>query len=230
MNDRADRLLGLIDRWLAEPVSDTLRADTENFLAEGEAMKQVTPINSAPKLPNWPAAAAVLHADIDDLATAIAVVLDVQAAPDAILTAIRDAVSAQPSPAISIYDRLYTAHIYPEPGVAEGQVYEALRDYAAQHATPDPAMVEIRCKSMLALLDKWREEGPPSAEDAEFWRQFDADLARARRGGGSLEAAAHLEQLDAVRALLDHWRTNGVTGELAVADLERVLGRSTEQR
>lgn len=192
-------------------------------------MKQVTPINSARKLPNWPAAAAVLHADIDDLATAIAVLLDVQAAPDAILTAIRDAVSAQPSPAMSIYDRKYTAHIYPEPDVPPGQVYEALRDYAAQHATPDPAMVAIRNREILKTLDAWLAEGPPSPEDVAFWRKFDEDLARAKRGGGSLETAADLEKLDAVRDLLDHWRAHGVTGEMAVADLERVLGRSTEQ-
>lgn len=153
-------------------------------------MKQVTTINSAPRPLDWPAANKAI-ADGHPAWYVLCVLLggDPPATEEAAILFYAHAAAQQRSPATSVYDRLYTAHIYPEPGVAEGQVYEALRDYAAQHATPDPAMVEIRCKSMLALLDKWRTEGMPSAEDAEFWRQFDADLARTRRGADAPAAA-----------------------------------------
>lgn len=169
-------------------------------------MKQVTPINSAPKFPNWPAAAAAMRSDASGLAVLAHLLIgdpsgDVEALKGAILAALE----AQPSPAISIYDRRYTAHIYPEPGVAEGPVYEALRDYAAPRATPDPAMVAIRNREILKLLAEWKEDGPPSPEDVEFWRQFDEDLARARRGADA-PAAVELEQkLERVQALLAAW-------------------------
>lgn len=153
-------------------------------------MKQVTPINSAPKLPNWPAAAE--HMRAGGAFDALCALLGVQQGSQPEMhAAVLAALEAQPNPAISIYDRRYTAHIYPEPGVAEGQVYEALRDYAAPRATEDPAMREIKRQQMLALLDKWQAEGPPSAEDDAFWRDFQSDLAKTKRGDYT-EAAGEL--------------------------------------
>lgn len=172
-------------------------------------MKQVTPINSAPRPLDWPAANKAI-ADGHPAWHVLCVLLggDSPATEEAAILFYAQAAAQQRSPATSIYDRMYTAHIYPEPGVAMGQVYEALRDYSAQNATPDPAMVEIRNRGILELLDKWQAEGPPSPEDVEFWRQFDADLARAKRGADA-PAAVELEQkLERVQTLLEQWSAN----------------------
>lgn len=169
-------------------------------------MKKVTTINSAPRLPNWRAAADAMRRNESALSVlAHLLSIDPNGTREELESGVLNELAAQRSPAISVYDRRYTAHIYPEPEVSDGQVYEALRDYAAQHATPDTAMVEIRNRGILELLDKWLAEGPPSPDDIEFWRQFDADLARAKRGADS-PAAVELEQkLAQVRELLTSW-------------------------
>jgi hypothetical protein len=155
-------------------------------------MKKVTTINSAPRLPDWQAGADSLRRG-EALIFAICDLFGIPGQGDerTLTGMVLNELAAQRSPAISIYDRKYTAHIYPEPEVSDGQVYEALRDLAAQRATDDPAMREIKRKRMLDLLDRWQAEGPPSAEDDAFWRDFHADLARTKRGE-DMEAAREL--------------------------------------
>jgi hypothetical protein len=164
--------------------------------------QKVVTINAGPRVPDWGAATAAMRRG-EPTAQVMRALLGVDAAlmGEALDTAVMEALAAQRPPDLSIYDRAYTAHIYPAPGVSHGQVFDALRDYASQHASDDPAMREVKRRKLLELLDRWQAEGPPSAEDDRVWREFDADLARARRGEFTVAAEEMRERAEHAEAL-----------------------------
>jgi hypothetical protein len=164
--------------------------------------QKVVTINAGPRVPDWGAATAAMRRG-ESTAQVMRALLGVDPAltGEALDTAVMEALAEQRPPELSIYDRAYTAHIYPTPGVSHGQVFDALRDYASQHASDDPAMREVKRRKLLELLDQWQAEGPPSAEDDRVWREFDADLARARRGEFTVAAEEMRERAEHAEAL-----------------------------
>lgn len=142
-------------------------------------MKPIQTIGTGQRPPEWAAATAALRRGESAIQVMRALLgVDQALEGDELDAAVMAALAVQRSPSLSIYDRAYVAHIYPAPGVSDGQVFDALRDYAAMYATPDPAMVEARRNEIVALLGTWATKAPPSVDDAEFWRRFDAAVAK----------------------------------------------------
>lgn len=219
--------------------------------------KKIQTIGSAPRLPNWKAALAAVNAGekpyVDTYCDAFCALFGIEAGGETDReAAILNELAAQRPPSISIYDRKYTTHVYAEPEASDGQVYEAMRDYAAQHATEDPAMRAVKRKQILDLLDQWQAAGPPSAEDDRFWRGFQADLAKTKRGDFT-EAAEDLQQqlagvvkraeysealnrelhdkLAEIDAMLNRWKAGPPsTWFEAMAELSEIRGRQDSER